>query len=64
MIENKKNQLNAEIRSILVVMDIIDGKKEDYADYKENTLDELAYLEQQLELVLKIKNRLINIFKD
>lgn len=64
MIENKKNQLNAEIRSILAVMDIIDGKKEDYADYKENTLDELAYLEQQLELVLKIKNRLINIFKD
>lgn len=63
-IENKKNQLNLEIRELLAIVDMIDGIKGEYIDYKENTLDESTFLDLQIKLVKEAKGRLINIFKD
>lgn len=62
-IEKLKNQLNLELRELLAVVDMIDGETKKYKDYKEDALDEEAYLEEQLKLVVEAKNRLINIFK-
>lgn len=64
MIEEKRNELNLELRGLLSVLDIIDGKENIYADYKENTMEEIEFLNQQLELVKEAKKRLIDIFKD
>lgn len=63
-IEELRNKLNFEIRGLLTVIDMIDGLSSNYQNYEENTLNELEYLKQQLELVTEAKNRLINIFKD
>ena len=62
-IEAKRNQLNLEIRSLLSVVDMIDGLKGEYFDYKENTLNEEEYLDEQLKLVVEAKTRLVDIFK-
>ena len=63
-VETLKNSLNSEIRGVLKIIDIIDGKSFEYADYKENTLSQEMYLKEQIELVKGAKDRLINIFKD
>ncbi|MBR6689833.1 MAG: hypothetical protein IKL65_00685 [Bacilli bacterium] len=63
-VEEKKNKLNLEIRELLNVIDMIDGLKGEYFDYKENTLNEEDYLDQQLKLVVEAKTRLMNLFKD
>ena len=63
-IESKRNKLNLELRSLLTIIEIIDGKKEEYPDYKENSMNEEDFLTQQLELVIAAKERLINVFKD
>ncbi|MBQ9072661.1 MAG: hypothetical protein IJY25_05845 [Bacilli bacterium] len=63
-IEAKRNKLNLEIRSLLAIIDMIDGLKESYPDYKENTLTEEQYLEEQIKLIEEAKTRLINVFKD
>jgi hypothetical protein len=63
-IEEKRNKLNLNIRELLSIVDMIDGKKEEYADYKENTMSEEEYLNQQIELINIAKNRMINIFRD
>ena len=62
-IEEKKNKLNLEIRELLSIIDMIDGKTYSYPDYKENTMGEELFLEQQLEIVKSAKNRLIDIFR-
>lgn len=62
-IEDKRNQLNLEIRGLLTIVDMIDGKKGEYEDYKENSLNEEGFLEQQIKLVSEAKNRMIDIFK-
>lgn len=62
-IEEKRNQINLELRSLLAVLDLIDGKNKKYPDYEENSMDEDSFLTQQLELVREAKNRLINVFK-
>lgn len=63
-IEQKRNQLNLDLRSLLAIIDMIDGKTKDYEDYVENTLNESQFLDQQLQLVVEAKNRLLSIFKD
>lgn len=63
-IEELRNKLNLEIRSVLAIMDMIDLNKQEYSDYVENSLNEEEYLSQQLELVTGLKNRLVDIFKD
>ena len=63
-IEHKRNQLNLDLRSLLAIIDMIDGKTKDYEDYVENTLNESQFLDQQLQLVVEAKNRLLGIFKD
>jgi len=63
-IEDKRNKLNFEIRSLLSIIDMIDGKSFKYEDYVEYTLDEEKYLDQQLNLIVEAKTRLIDIFKD
>lgn len=63
-IEQKRNQLNLDLRSLLAIIDMIDGKTKDYEDYVENTLNESQFLDQQLQLVVEAKNRLLGIFKD
>ena len=62
-IEEKRNKLNLELRSLLAVMDMIDGLKGEYIDYKENSLSEEEFLDEQLKLVVEAKSRLVNIFK-
>lgn len=63
-VEEKRNRLNLELRSLLSVIDIIDGLKGEYIDYVENTLNEEDYLDEQLKLVIEAKTRLVNIFKE
>ena len=62
-IEQKRNQINLELRSLLSIIDMIDGKTKSYQDYRENSMTETEFLNQQLELVQEAKNRLLNIFK-
>ena len=64
MIEEKRNKLNLDIRSILSIIDLIDGKRKKYEDYIPNSLNEEEYLNQQLALVSEVKERLLNIFKE
>ena len=78
LIEEKRNKLNLDIRGILAIIDLIDGKEKEYEDYitiveekeevnetiLENSLDENGFLDQQIKLVEEVKERLINIFKD
>lgn len=64
LIEEKRNKLNLDIRDILAVIDLIDGKEKEYEDYITNSLDENGFLDQQIKLVEEVKERLINIFKD
>jgi len=63
-VEEKRNKLNLELRSLLSVIDMIDGLKGEYIDYKENSLNEEEYLDEQLKLVVEAKSRLVNIFKE
>lgn len=63
-IEVKKNRLNLEIRSLLSIIDFIDGEKNQYEDYITNSLNENDFLDQQIKLVIEAKERMLNIFKD
>ncbi|MBE6148589.1 MAG: hypothetical protein E7167_03770 [Firmicutes bacterium] len=63
-VEEKRNALNLQIRMLLSVIDIIDGKTNEYANSEINTLNEEQYLEEQIKLVQEAKDRLVNIFKD
>lgn len=62
-VEELKNELNKEIRNVLAIIDLIDGKTKEYFDYEENTMNEEEYLRKQLELVKEAKERLVSIFK-
>lgn len=62
-IEEKRNNLNLELRSLLSIIDMIDGLRGEYIDYKENSMDEEQYLDEQLKLVVEARSRLTNIFK-
>lgn len=62
-VEELKNELNKEIRNVLAIIDLIDGKTKEYYDYEENTMNEEEYLRKQLELVKEAKERLVSIFK-
>jgi len=64
IIEEKRNELNLNIRKILSIIDMIDGVKNEYEDYKTNSLNENDFLNQQLKLTEEAKNRLLNIFKN
>lgn len=63
-IEEKRNKLNLEIRILLSLIDVIDGKPEEYLDYKENSMKEEQFLDEQIKLVVGAKNRIMDIFKD
>ena len=62
-IEEKRNILNLEIRKVLGIIDLIDGKQNNYEDYITNSLDENGFLDQQIKLVKEANERLVNIFK-
>lgn len=62
--EEKRNKLNLEIRSLLSIIDFIDGTSNEYEDYITNSLDENGFLDQQIKLIMEAKERLLNIFKD
>lgn len=62
--EEKRNKLNLEIRSLLSIIDFIDGTKNQYEDYVTNSLDENGFLDQQIKLITEAKERMLNIFKD
>ena len=64
VIEEKRNQLNLNIRSLLEVIKFIDGINEKYPDYVTNSMDEESFLDQQNEIVNDAKERLINVFRD
>lgn len=63
VIEEKRNKINLELRSLLSIIDMIDGQNKKYEDYETNSLDENGFLDQQLKLVEEAKNRLLNVFK-
>jgi len=52
------------MRSLLSIIDMIDGLKGEYINYKENSMSEDEYLDEQLKLVIEAKSRLLNIFKN
>ena len=64
LIEEKRNELNLEIRKVLAIIDMIDGNKKEYEDHETNSLDEIGFLDQQLKLVKETEDRLVTIFKD
>ena len=61
--EEKRNKLNLDLRELLSIVDMIDGLKGEYPDYKENSMNESDFLDQQIMLVNEVKSRLVNIFK-
>lgn len=63
-LEDKKNKLNLEIRELNTIISMIDGIQKKYPDYKENTMNEEDFLDEQINMVVDIKQRLINVFKD
>ena len=63
-IEEKKNELNFEVRGLLAVIDMIDELGRIYPNYEEGTLDELKFLETHIELIREARKRLTNVFKD
>lgn len=63
MIEEKRNELNLELRKLLSLLDMIDGMKNDYPDYNEELTEE-EFLEQQLMLAVEARDRLQRVFKD
>jgi hypothetical protein len=62
MIEEKRNQINLELRKVLYLVDIIDGNSHEYPDYEEELTEE-EFLDQQLMLAIEIRDRLQRIFK-
>ena len=62
-IEEKKNQLNLELRNLLSVIDMIDGLKGEYKNYEENSLDEEKYLDEQILLAVEARTRLTDIIR-
>ncbi len=62
MVEEKRNQINLELRKALLVVDLIDGNKHEYPNYTGNMSEE-EYLEQQLLLATEIRDRLQRIFE-
>jgi hypothetical protein len=62
MIEEKRNQINLELRKVLYLVDIIDGNSHEYPDYEEELTEE-EFLDQQLMLATEIRDRLQRIFK-
>ncbi len=62
--EIKRYELNLQLRELLTIIDFIDGNKKDYKNYVEGTLNEEAYLDEQIKLTIEAKNRLLAIFKD
>ena len=63
MIEEKRNEVNLELRKLLSLLDMIDGMKNEYPDYNEE-LSEEEFLEQQLMLAVEARDRLQRVFKD
>lgn len=63
-IEEKRKRLNLELGILISLIDMIDGLKSEKFIYKENTLNEEEYLDEQIKLVVEAKTRLSNIFKD
>lgn len=62
--EIKRGELNLQLRELLTIIDFIAGNKKDYKNYVEGTLNEEAYLDEQIKLTIEAKNRLLAIFKD
>lgn len=63
-IEDQRNKLNLELRSLLSIIKMIDGLDYEYANYQEGVLSEEEFLKQQLILVEDAKTRLVNVFKN
>ena len=63
-IEEKRDKLNFELRSLLSIISIIDGLDYEYENYKLGDLTEDEFLSQQLTLITDAKIRLIDVFKD
>ena len=61
--EEKRNRLNLELRSILNVIDLIDGLKGEYQNYCGEDLTEEEYLDEQIKLAVDAKTRLIKLFE-
>lgn len=62
-VEQVRNKVNSEIRTLLSIIDFIDGKTKPYENYAPNSLNEQQFLEQQLRLIVEAKTRLTDIFK-
>ena len=62
--EIKRDELNLQLRELITIIDFIDGNKKEYKNYVEGTLNEEAYLDEQIKLTIEAKNRLLAIFKD
>ncbi len=63
-IEEKRNELNLNLRKLLSIIDVIDGNIKEYENYITNSLNENEFLDQQIKLINEAIERLINIFKD
>lgn len=64
-LEDIRNRLNLELRSLLTLIDMIDGVSKDYPDYElMSNSSEQEYLLQQLTLATEAKEKLLAIFKD
>ena len=64
LVEEKRNQLNLEIRGLLALIEFIDGEKKEYTNYITAVMNESEFLDQQIQLAKEAKERLLNIFKN
>lgn len=63
-IEEKRDKLNQDIRTLLIVIDQIYGETKEYENYIMNSLDEKGFLDQQQKLITEGKEKLMSIFKE
>lgn len=63
-VEEKKNKLNYDLRYIMEIVKLVDGIEDNPDDYIAGTLNDADYLDQQIRIAEKIKNRMVAVFKD
>ena len=62
-VEDKRNRLNLELRSLLSIIEMIDGLKGEYENYESGSLNEEEFLDEQIKLAVDARTRLRDVFE-
>lgn len=61
-LEQKKDILNAKLRELLTIIDLIAGTNGNYFDYEPGTISESQYFDEEYKLLDEARNKLVDIF--